>query len=76
MCCPITQNWRGQPLVRVVIALIAHTTTRAGLRIRAEIDAGHYPTGTKVSNDELARLSVKRHEFHGGWNYMLLPKRT
>ena len=77
MFCHITQNWRGQPLVShdVIIALIAHTTTRAGLRIRAELDAGHYPTGTKVSDDELARLSLKRNEFHGDWNYTLLPKR-
>jgi hypothetical protein len=55
--------------------IIAHTTTRAGLRIRAELDARHYPTGTKVSDDELARLSLKRNEFHGDWNYTLLPKR-
>ena len=76
MFCHITKNWRGKPLVShdVIIALIAHTTTRAGLKIRAELDIGHYPTGTKVSDDELARLSLKRHEFHGDWNYTLLPK--
>ena len=77
MFCHITQNWRGQPLVShdVIIALIAHTTTRAGLKIQAELDPGHYPTGTKVTDDELASLSLKRHTFHGDWNYTLLPKR-
>ena len=76
MFCHITKNWRSQPLVshEVVIALIANTTTRAGLRIRAELDGGRYPTGTKVSDDELARLSLKRDEFHGDWNYALLPR--
>lgn len=77
MFCHITQNWRGQPLVShdVIIALIAHTTTRAGLKIRAELDPSHYPTGTKVTDDELASLSLKRHNFHDDWNYSLLPKR-
>ena len=36
----ITQNWRGRPLVshEVIVNLIANTTTRAGLMIRAELD--------------------------------------
>lgn len=34
----------------VIIALIANTTTRAGLKVRAEIDTAHYPTGTKVTD--------------------------
>jgi transposase len=77
MFCHITKNWRGRPLVShdVVVALIANTTTRAGLKIRAELDDGRYPTGTKISDDELARLSLKRDAFHGDWNYALLPKR-
>ena len=34
-----TQNWRGRPLVsnEVIIKLIANTTTRAGLKIRAQV---------------------------------------
>jgi len=37
MFCHITQNWRGRPLVshEVIINLIASTTTRTGLKIRA-----------------------------------------
>ena len=77
MFCHITQNWRGRPLVShdVIIALIANTTTRAGLRIRAELDTARYPTGTKVSDEELASINLKRHTFHGDWNYTLLPTR-
>jgi transposase len=76
MFCHITQNWRGQPLVshEVIIALIANTTTRAGLKIRAELDGSSYPTGTKVSDEEMASINLRRHRFHGEWNYMLLPK--
>jgi hypothetical protein len=71
----ITQNWRGRPLVshEVIIQLIANTTTKAGLKIRAELDPGHYPTGTLVSDEQLAKLNLKRSEFHGEWNYTIMP---
>jgi len=71
----ITQNWRGRPLVshEVIVNLIAHTTTRAGLKIRAELDKGKYPTGIKITDAELASLNLKRDNFHGDWNYTVLP---
>jgi Rhodopirellula transposase DDE domain len=74
----ITRNWRGRPLVshEVIINLIANTTTQAGLKIRAELDLGTYPTGISVSDAELAALHLKRAKFHGEWNYTLLPGRS
>lgn len=71
----ITKNWRGRPLVshEVVINLIANTTTETGLRIRAELDRGKYPTGIKISDAELNELSIKMAKFRGDWNYALLP---
>ncbi len=76
MFCHITQNWRGRPLVshEVIVNLIANTTTRAGLKIRAELDRGKYPTGIKISDAELASLNLKLDKFHGDWNYLILPK--
>lgn len=73
----ITQNWRGRPLVshEVIIQLIANTTTKTGLKIYAELDSGCYPIGIKVSDAELAALNLKRADFHGDWNYTLLPTR-
>jgi hypothetical protein len=73
----ITRNWRGRPLIshEVIIQLIANTTTQAGLKIRAELDRGHYPTGVSVTDAELAALNLKRADFHGEWNYTLLPLR-
>ena len=75
MFCHITQNWRGRPLVshEVIINLIASTTTRAGLKIRAELDRGRYPTGIKITDAELASLNLKPDSFHGDWNYAVLP---
>lgn len=77
MFCHITQNWRGQPLVshEVILNLIAATSTQQGLRIKAELDSGLYPTGIKVTDDELAAVNLKRADFHGDWNYRILPAR-
>ena len=77
MFCHITQNWRGRPLVshEVIINLIANTATQNGLKIRAELDAGSYPTGIKVTDEELAAINLKRDKFHGEWNYSILPPR-
>ncbi|TAM61088.1 MAG: ISAzo13 family transposase [Rhodanobacter sp.] len=73
----ITQNWRGRPLVShdVIINLIANTTTQAGLKIRAELDRGIYPVGLKITDAELSGLRLKLANFHGDWNYTLLPLR-
>jgi hypothetical protein len=75
MFCHITQNWRGRPLVshEVVIQLIASTTTKSGLRIQAELDTGIYPIGVVVSDDDLNAVNIRRADFHGEWNYEILP---
>lgn len=77
MFCHITQNWRGRPLVShdVIVKLIGNTATAQGLKIKAEIDTGHYPTGIKVTDQELATVNLKPAQFHGDWNYCILPMR-
>jgi len=77
MFCHITQNWRGKPLVShdIIINLIASTATQTGLKIRAELDRGSYPTGVAVADEELASVNLKRADFHGEWNYAIRPKR-
>lgn len=69
----ITMNWRGRPLTshQVVVDLIGATTTRTGLKVRAELDEGYYPTGTKVTDSELADVPATPHRFHGEWNYTI-----
>jgi hypothetical protein len=72
----ISQNWRGKPLVshQVIVNLIAATTTKTGLRVRAEIDPGKYPKGIKVSDKQIATIRLERDQFHGEWNYTILPR--
>ena len=73
----ITQNWRGRPLVshQVIINLIASTATKTGLKIRAAMDRGSYPTGVAIAEAQLAAVNLKRADFHGEWNYTILPTR-
>ena len=69
----ISMNWRGRPLVshEVAVELIGATTTRTGLKVRAERDLGLYPTKIKVSDEDLAAVPLRKHEFHGEWNYTI-----
>jgi hypothetical protein len=71
----ISQNWRGKPLVshQVIVNLIAATTTKTGLRLRAEIDPGKYPKGVKISDKQVATIRLERDQFHEEWNYTILP---
>ena len=72
----ITEDWRGRPLVsdEVVVNLIGTTTTEGGLAVRSELDAGRYPTGRQVTDEQMGELAIKRDAFHGEWNYTLSPR--
>lgn len=71
----ITQNWRGKPLVthEVIVNLIAATTNAKGLKVRCELDANTYPSGLKVSPEQMSQVHLKPHDFHGEWNYDIEP---
>jgi Rhodopirellula transposase DDE domain len=71
----ISINWRGKPLTtyRTVVELIAATTTKTGLKVQADLDTGYYPTGVKISNKELATVPLQPHDWHGDWNYTIVP---
>jgi len=72
----ISINWRAKPLtsLEVVLELISHTKTKEGLKVTAFKDSNTYPTGIKVSDDELAALNISRDPFHGEWNYTIKPQ--
>ena len=75
MFCHITRNWRGRPLTSraVVVNLIGNTKTDTGLAIQAQLDEKEYPTGIKVTDEELSEVRIERNKFHGEWNYTILP---
>jgi hypothetical protein len=71
----ISMNWRGRPLVSLatIVSLIASTRTQGGLRVRCELDKGRYPKGVTISDEQMARINLHRHRFHGDWNYTIRP---
>ena len=74
----ITENWRGRPLrsLEVIVNLIGGTKTRSGSRIQVEVDRNSYKLGIKVSDEEFARIRIEPEEFHGEWNYTILPRQS
>jgi hypothetical protein len=78
MFCHITRNWSGEPLTSraVIVNLIGNTKTKPGLRIKAQLDLNRYPTGIEVTDKELAAVNLQKDDFHGEWNYTILPGKT
>jgi len=72
----IAMNWRGTPLVDLatIVSLIGETRSRAGLHVRAELDRGRYPAGVAVTDAQMATVRLRRHRFHGDWNYTIHPE--
>ncbi|HEX3553382.1 MAG TPA: ISAzo13 family transposase [Thermoanaerobaculia bacterium] len=71
----ISQNWRGKPLIshQIIVNLIAATTTKAGLTVRAELDTQKYPAGRKITRREAKKVNLNCDSFHGEWNYTIHP---
>jgi hypothetical protein len=71
-------NWRGRPLTshEVIVETIAATTTRTGLKVDAHLDTDTYEKGIRISDKQMKALearSIRRDDFHGEWNYALVP---
>ena len=74
--CHSTANWRGRPLETraVIVSLIANTQTSKGLTIPADRNVNSYAQGIQISDEEMARLNIIPADFHGEWNYSVLPR--
>ena len=74
----IAMNWRGKALTSLatIVSLIGTTTTTSGLRVRSEIDKRSYPKGVTITDEQMQQLHLKRHEFHGDWNYTIHPRKA
>jgi hypothetical protein len=76
MFCHISENWRGRPLVNlaVIVNLIGNVHTKTGLTIKADIDEHPYPLNSKVSDVDFDSIQIQKADFHGEWNYSILPQ--
>ena len=49
------------------------------LTVHAQLDTGSYPKGIKITDQQMGGLeqrALRRHDFHGEWNYALVPQRA
>jgi len=56
------------------VALIGHTRTTTGLRVKAKLDKRRYATGVVVTRAAMRDWALHPHVFHGDWNYELRPR--
>ncbi len=72
----ISSNWRGEPLrdYETIVKLIANTTTAKGLKVVCRLDRRKYPSGRRVSDEEIKTVNLERNKFHGEWNYVIRPR--
>ena len=56
--CQISLAWRGRPLTSydVIINTIGHVTTETGLTARAVLDENRYPTGLKITDEQISDI--------------------
>ena len=69
-------QWQGKPLVsyETVVNLISSTTTKQGLKIKADLDKNEYQVGKKISDDKMSKLKITYDSTLPNWNYTVSPK--
>ena len=72
----ISSNWRGEPLrdYETIVRLIASTTTAKGLAVSCRLDRRKYPSGRRVTDEEMKTIRITPQAFHGEWNYVIHPR--
>ena len=71
-------DWRGRPLTSLatIVSLIGSTKTHQGLRVRSQIDPRSYAKGVGVTAEQMAKIRLEPHAFHGDWNYTIRPAKA
>ena len=78
----ISKNWQGIPLqsYETILKYMRRTKTKPkdgpGLKVRASLVRKKYKNGQKVSDEEMSRLEVKRHDILPLWNYSISPRKV
>jgi hypothetical protein len=72
----ISKTWAGCPLRtwERMVELLRETRTATGLRVEAHRNQTAYPTGVKVSDEEMAQLNIMHHVVCPQWNYTIRPR--
>ena len=60
--------------METMLNFIRTTKTNTGLRVRATLMKGEYPTGIRVAADAMDGLNIISHEVMPAWNYTITPR--
>ena len=71
----ISRNWSGCPLesFELILNYIATTTTRTGLVVTSRLNRKEYPTGIKISDEQMAASNITPNQLIPKWNYTISP---
>ena len=71
----ISKHWAGRPLdsFETLLNYIRSTATTTGLRVRAHLVERRYEAGVKITDAEMRRLPVTKHDSLPRWNYTVAP---
>jgi len=69
----ISLNWAGVPLrdYETVLNYLSTTTTRTGLTVSPVLHGDDYPTGVKVTKEQMSEINIRHHETLPAWNYTI-----
>lgn len=71
----VSKNWAGTPLDswQTVVQYIRSTKTSTGLTVKAYLVRKDYAKGLKISDEQMSRLCIEKHQTLPRWNYTLAP---
>ena len=56
-----------------IVNLIASTTTKKGLSVKAKLDKKGYEKGKRISDKEMLNLNIEYGNVNPQWNYTIKP---
>ena len=73
----ISKNWAGRPLdsFETVLKYLRTTKTSTGLNVKAHYVKKQYEKGERVSDKQMEKLQIEKHEILSNWSYKLTPSK-
>jgi hypothetical protein len=71
----ISKNWAGRPLdsYETILNYARSTRTSSGLKVNAYLVHSDYPKGLQITDEQVKRLRIERHDTQPSRNYTMLP---
>jgi len=75
LCSESSKNWAGRPLdsYETILNYTRTTRTTTGLEVNAYLVKTDYPTGVKISDQDMDQLQLRPHDTQPTRNYTLSP---